>query len=1206
MQQNYYCKIKAIFILFLFLIVGAKSFATHIVGGFTSYRYISGNTYELTLKVFRDCNSNVTTLLDGDPNNTNVTYASIGLFEVNGTSFSLVNELQLTNPVITNITTNNNPCLTVPAGVCVEQGVYTTTFTVPDPTKSYVLAYERCCRNASISNLVAPVGDWGAAYVANIPPTNIFHNSSPTFNNFPPPFICKDAPLNFNHSASDIDGDSLVYSLCTPFNGGDRTNPAPQPPNNPPYGNVAFAPPFSTTDPLGGVPLAIDPTTGLLTGTPNALGQYVVGICVSEYRNGVLIGTYLRDFQFNVSNCNVPIPNIPYLAGSYDPATGYGVYKSSCNSTIITFNSGITAYNPPPTSIPLTYHWDFGVTTATDDTANILNPNFFYPDTGTYIATLIATKQVNGIGCSDTARALVLVYPTLTCDFSFVNVCNDSAVHFTDLSVSTASPITAWKWTFGDGSTSTQQNPIKKYTNAGTYTVKLEVTNKVGCVETKTYTVTTYPVPVPNFTINPICIYDSIQITSTTTGTITNYQWSFGNGQTSTLPTNTVSYNSAGVKPIELIVVSDKGCRDTVLKQLTVNPLPTISLTSDTIICPNTSVQLYSSGGTSYSWTPKSLLNDSTLANPIATMGSTPTTFIVNVKDANGCKNKDSVLVSLFPQPVIDAGVDTSVCYNPGSYRDSVQLLASGTPFFSWSPILGLSNPNIANPICRPTQNTTYIVTGTDLNGCKAVDSMTVFLLDPNLDLIADTVKAICQYDTTTLNVAIQGASYYAWTPNIGINNANINSPLFYPTTTQTYYFEVRNYCYSKKDTATILVHPLPTVGSQKIDSMCYGDTIQLHATGAKDYFWSYNLTLSDTNIAEPYSFTLKDTTYYVLGIDSFGCKNRDSIRIFVFQYPITTVLPLVPFVCQNDSVQLVASGGVSYHWLPNPYLSSTTIANPIAVMQDTSTFYVDVTNVHNCTTRDSLTINVQLPVVAVAQEQYDVCIGNTVQLSASGGFYYLWKPASYLTSPYIYNPVAFPPRDTSYTVYVSNDCFTDSVDVAIIFHPLPTVNAGNDTSIYRNTNAILNGTTNASKYYWYPDEFVEHPLELTTNAAPLFTKDYLLFAVSDYGCVNVDTVRINVTAYTLLLLPTGFSPNNDGANDVFRVANYLNIQKLEAFSIYNRWGELVFTTTDINKGWDGTFKGKPQELGVYSWVIRATTYDNESIVRGGNVTLLR
>ncbi len=94
MQQNYYCKIKAIFILFLFLIVGAKSFATHIVGGFISYRYISGNTYELTLKVFRDCNSNVTTLLDGDPNNTNVTYASIGLFEVNGTSFSLVNELQ--------------------------------------------------------------------------------------------------------------------------------------------------------------------------------------------------------------------------------------------------------------------------------------------------------------------------------------------------------------------------------------------------------------------------------------------------------------------------------------------------------------------------------------------------------------------------------------------------------------------------------------------------------------------------------------------------------------------------------------------------------------------------------------------------------------------------------------------------------------------------------------------------------------------------------------------------------------------------------------------------------------------------------------------------------------------------------------------------------------------------------------------------------
>lgn len=1199
--------IKSVFCIML-MFVGLKANATHIVGGFLSYRYISGTTYEITLKVYRDCytqpGSNPPTEFDGTAG---LPPAYIGIYQNISGGYSFEQQLELTLLSRTTISINTNPCLTPPDNVCVEEGIYKSNVTLANPNIAYTIAYGRCCRNGTISNLTPPVGDWGAAYVAVIPTTNLFHNSSPIFNTVPPSYICKDADLTYNHSATDIDGDSLVYSLCTPFTLGDPTSPTIDHSTGvgiPPYGNVTFASPYSTTDPLGGVPLSIDPTTGLLTGTPNTLGQYVVGICVSEYRNGVLIGTYLRDFQFNVSNCNNPTGTIPYISGTYDPAFGYGIFRNSCNTFNVNFST-ITSYNPPPTSTPLVYHWDFGVASQTNDTANVLRPNYTYPDTGVYIATLIVTKGSSTNSCTDTVRAKVLVYPYLRSNFQNVSVCQDSSIRFTDLSSSTSVPITRWNWSFGDATTSVLQNPIKKYTTAGTYNVKLTVTNAVGCSVDTTIPVNIFPVPVANFNVSPICIFDSITINDASTGNITSYNWNFGNGNTSNLKNNKINYTNSGSIPISLIVVTDKGCRDTTTKNITVNPLPIITAANDTTICPNTNALLSASGAVSYRWTPGGVLNDSTIRNPMATV-SAPTKFIVTGTDANGCKNKDSMSVSLFPQPVMNAGIDTSVCFSPGSFRDSVMLHASGTNTYNWSPAIGLTSTTIPNPVSRPTVNTTYIVGGRDTNNCYAEDSVTVFVLDPSLDLIVDTLKEICQYDTTTLNVAIQGASYYHWNPNTGINADSINSPLFFPTSTQVYTFEVRNYCYTKYDTATIVVHPLPTVGAQKIDSLCIGDTIQLHASGAQVYQWNYNLTLSDTTIANPFAFPRKDTTYYVLGIDSFGCKNRDSIKVFVFQFPVTTVLPYVPFVCQYDSVQLTAAGGVKYSWYSDPTLSDTTIYNPIAIPADTTTYFVRVTNIHNCTSLDSLTINVQLPIVPIVRTQYDTCFGIPLQLDAAGGFYYSWTPVAYLTNPYIHNPVAFPPNDTTYKVYISNDCFIDSAIVNIIFHPLPIVDAGIDTTIWRNTSGELNGSTNVGRYYWYPDDYLLHPFQLNTTASPIFTQDYILYAISEYGCINSDTVRITVEGKTILLLPTGFTPNNDGVNDIFAIAQYLNIQQLHDFSVYNRWGEKVFTTKDINKGWDGNFRGKPQELGVYTWTITAHTYDNEEINRSGNITLIR
>jgi len=121
-----------------------------------------------------------------------------------------------------------------------------------------------------------------------------------------------------------------------------------------------------------------------------------------------------------------------------------------------------------------------------------------------------------------------------------------------------------------------------------------------------------------------------------------------------------------------------------------------------------------------------------------------------------------------------------------------------------------------------------------------------------------------------------------------------------------------------------------------------------------------------------------------------------------------------------------------------------------------------------------------------------------------------------------------------------------------------------------------------------------------------LVTTTYYLYATSAFGCVNLDSVVVNVEPYTLILVPTAFSPNGDGENDVFRIAKYLNIKSLQEFAVYDRWGQKVYSTDIITDGWNGEYRGHKQDIGVYVWYVKALTYDNESVFKKGNVTLVR
>ncbi|MFT7588486.1 MAG: hypothetical protein ACI959_000696, partial [Limisphaerales bacterium] len=383
--------------------------AAHIIGGELSYVHVGGDDYEVTLEIYRDCAGGGAPF--DDP---------AWLFIYDELSGVLLQNVSMPLPGFTNISPDlSDPCLVFPPFICVEKAVYVVTVSLPAIPGGYDLVYQRCCRNNTIINLFDP-GETGSTYKAYVPSIGTMVNSSPKFNDLPPLVICRDQGLTFDHAATDPDGDDLVYSLCAPFAGASSAcpNPAgpltgagcPGDPGPPPYVPVDYGGGYSASYPLDAAPaVSINSVTGLLTGTPNVEGQFVVGICVEEYRAGVLISTHYRDFQFNVVNCDPVI-----LAATND-------YVIDCQDLSVTFANFSTGAS--------SFLWDFGVGGAS---STLVNPTFSFPDTGSYIITLIAEP---GAYCADTAFAIVDLYPVMLADFEVDEACPDNASQFDDLSI---------------------------------------------------------------------------------------------------------------------------------------------------------------------------------------------------------------------------------------------------------------------------------------------------------------------------------------------------------------------------------------------------------------------------------------------------------------------------------------------------------------------------------------------------------------------------------------------------------------------------------------------------------------------------------------------------------------------------------------------------------------------------------------------------
>ncbi|HRI61751.1 MAG TPA: PKD domain-containing protein, partial [Saprospiraceae bacterium] len=561
---------RGIFTLFVLLILFPQiALSMHIIGGEITYECLGdapngAKRYRFIMKIYRDCLGNGADY--DDP-------AEMAIYRglPNGTTFTTVQNFQVFNPVITKLVPTPPDCIAQVPPVCVQQAIYTFERTLPVLlTESYFIVYQRCCRNLTISNLINP-GDVGATYAMELTPAaQGVCNDSPVFKNFPPIIICKDFFLNFDHSATDADGDQLIYDFVAPLQGGGPLlqSPAltscegakPTPPCSPPFDNVIFAPPYSLAVPLGGNPVVnINNVTGFITGTPNMQGQFVVGVRVREFRNGVLLSELRRDFQFNVADCEPTVlANIETDSFKIVGSKKFAI--KSCGENTVEFQN-LSVDQSKISS----WEWRFDLHNGNvfSEKAN-WNATVPFPDTGSYTGLLILNPNSE---CGDTAYISVNIFPKVTASFAYdYDTCVAGPVIFTDQSFGDGN-INKWDWRFGvPGGQSAEQNPEYQYAVPGNHPIRLRVTDENKCSDDTLKVIEWFPVP-PLIIIEPSsykgCAPALIFFNNLSTPIDDTYDivWNFGDGTTlkdTISPTHL--YTEPGSYDISVAITSPIGC----------------------------------------------------------------------------------------------------------------------------------------------------------------------------------------------------------------------------------------------------------------------------------------------------------------------------------------------------------------------------------------------------------------------------------------------------------------------------------------------------------------------------------------------------------------------------------------------------------------------------------------------------------------------
>ncbi len=796
-------------------------------------------------------------------------------------------------------------------------------------------------------------------------------------------------------------------------------------------------------------------------------------------------------------------------------------------------------------------------------------------------------------------------------------------------------------------------------------TLTMTVSSNNACAPataTDDYSITVQGLPTASVaSISTICSNSTATVSgvTATNGTIS---WTHnGNGSltnsTSLTPTYTPTALDAGnAVSLTITVSSNNSCAPAsvaAIYTVNVNHLPTATVGSSTTICESNP---YTVSGASFNYgtanwvhNGSGTITNGTTNSPTYTPGSTDAgnsvTLTLNVTSNNACTpnvTSGQFILNVQHAPVALAGGSTTVCVT------STAPVTGATATYgtiNWTHNGGgsLTNQTTLGPVYQPVgsdvgNTITLTLTVTSTNSCAPQTASAIYTIqiDPLPLALAGGSSTICANNSGTVSGATAANGTINWTGNgLGaISDPTTTTPTYFPTSaeigsivTLTMEVQSNNTCIPANSVATytFIIDGPPSIQiTNPIDTLCPGATklIQGVTTQYGTSFWTHDGTgiLTDNNTNSP-SYTagpgdLGNFVSLTLTVSSNnGCSPQTAVSTIQIYVESSADIPNINLVnlnhvrCFGDhtgSVTINVTGGAapySFDWSNGSTSQNLTDAAE-------GIYYVDITDNHGCFASDTFKINEPSELLYVSSIIPVDCAGlnnGSIAISVSGGvgpYNYLWRDLDE-TSPNIYG---IPAGSYAISITDANGCnITESITLgtsgSLIVEATPdvmSVNIGTE---------IPFTVTGASSYQWSPDQYLSCDDCDAPVCVPSTSNDYIVVGSNPNGCTGSDTVRITVYVDCHnLTLPNVFSPNNSGPeiNNTFGLLGTLPCLETYQLLIFNRWGEQVFETQTTELLWDGTFKGKPQNSGVYFYRLDIKLVNGEEVKKSGNLTLVR
>ncbi|MEM9885338.1 MAG: PKD domain-containing protein [Bacteroidota bacterium] len=1018
----------ATILLILAFSIGSK--ASHIVGGEIGYRCLGGGNYEITLNVYRDCLNGAIDAQFDDP-------AFIGIF--NGRTGQFLQQLQV--PFMQDDTLTGeaqNRCLTFPSDVCVHTSTYIDTVQLQTIADGYQFVYQRCCRNMTIQNIIEPLAT-GATYDITLTEAAMLGcNSTPRFKEWPPIFVCVDEPIFYDHGAIDADGDSLVYRLCTPFTGATLEEPRPRAPSEPPYNTLNWVQPLYNLDNIlgatenAGRPLRVDPDRGFLFARPSLQGQFVVGVCVEEYRNGELLSRTRRDFQYNIGQC-------------VEINAAIGAPEVQCDDLTVEFES----LSEEATEFIWKFDLDDASATSTEE-----NPSYTYPDTGRYTIQLIVEPDEI---CSDTfTHEIYLQQNSIAADLlvEAFNCGDSTAISLFDVSEDSVSFISERSWqlmyagqTFlSDDISPSFLLPNDNLTDTGT--VRLFVESFNGCtqmIEKDFFTDSSNPIELIADELT-LCQGDSVHLNPMVDSLNTfRFRWRPGIGiNDASSPNPKVSPPDTTTYTVRVFPASSI-CQ--VEKEVTVNVIPTPELfdfRADPDCFNGLRINFSSEimGADSILWNFGDSTNLNAVGRGLSPAYTYPDTGAYQVQiTVFGGACIDTLVQNIVVEGQqgtanfsIDAGNDIQTC------TDSVTLSARtrNVARYFWldenDSIIGM-NESIRVAVAGADL---YRVRAEDFSGCFIIDSISVVGNRPQFNSSGDV--AICEGED--LNVFVQNLTpeidslSYQWTSNDTIfSGANTGMPVL-PSSpgVRDYKVLIMNEfgCQDSLDLEVAIIRNDLDIAFDA-NVQCDGSTVEF-INQSNDLSYRYRWLLGDsTNTSLVgdsiiFNYDQDGSITACLTLDyNVSCNDTICEELTIRNAAITADFSVTADSCSENSTTLffqnnsIDTAGLTYTWT----FSDGTISNafrPIKTFTESQDLAVQLTveQGEDCVLTQSDSIPVRVLDVAI-QDLITICSGSEIQLNPNGNpdLSYRWTPDTGLSANDIASPMASPAQTTDYVVSV-------------------------------------------------------------------------------------------------------------------------------------------------------------------------------------------